>query len=171
EHVEPFARRQLAEEEDEGRAPGDIDADPPPERAGLHTNRELLEIDRVWNELDGLIAYAEHTQLRAFGAGDRKYPRGAGQHPVTGEHVEGELGHASPRDPRGRPMGCQHVRHTGRPKMTSRNHTGKIPTGVQVCDVEGSRVIRHISVEAEWDEKLQVIRQPVRQIWKDPDGE
>src|SRR5262249_57228996 len=61
--------------------------------------------------------------------------------------------------------------HTGRPKMTSRNHTRKVPTGVQVCDVEGSRVIRHISVEAEWDEKLQVIRQPVRQIWKDPDGD
>ena len=36
-------------------------------------------------------------------------------------------------------------------------------------NIERGCMVRHISVEAEWDEKLQVIRQTVREIGKDAD--
>jgi len=109
------------------------------------------------------------AKLAAFSVRHRQHAGRARQHASAGDGVEGELGQAAALDPRGCAVRCKYVRDAGGPQMTRCDHAGEVPAGVQVRDIKGSGVFRHISVEAQRDEKLQVIRQAVRPVWKDAD--
>ena len=75
---------------------------------------------------------------------------------------------AAALDARGGAVGREYVRHPGPLEVICRDGPGEIAARVQMRDVERSGVALQKGVEAERQEGLMVVREPVRHVWKDP---